>query len=97
MGDVREIVDAEFEVVGGPYRVGDEHRREKGWYFTGQYNASGDPLFMRHPSWWRRRAFIRRWYPLLVIVGIPVAAFATLALLVGLVLAIDLVTAIIPG
>lgn len=54
------ITDAKFEVVGGPYRVGEAHRTRRGWYFTGRYDADGDALFMRHPSWWKRRAIFRR-------------------------------------
>jgi hypothetical protein len=48
------ITDADFEVVRGPYRVGEEHRRHKGWYFIGAYDADGDPLFARKPApYWR--------------------------------------------
>lgn len=57
--DLQKIIDADYEVVGGPYQVGEEHRREKGWYFTGKYNADSDPYFMRHPSWFRRLRFWR--------------------------------------
>lgn len=49
-----QITDAEFRVVRGPYRAGDESPRHKGWYFIGRFNAQGDPLFIRKPKpYWR--------------------------------------------
>lgn len=49
-----QITDAEFQVVRGPYRAGDESPRYKGWYFTGRFNGDGDPLFIRKPvPYWR--------------------------------------------
>lgn len=50
----RAIIEADFEVVGGPYRVGDEHRTEKDWFFTGRYDAEGNPYFIRGRKWWER-------------------------------------------
>lgn len=44
-----KIIDAEFEVVRGPARPGTPHATRKGWYFTGKYDANGDPLFI---VWW---------------------------------------------
>lgn len=80
------ITDADFKVVSGPYRIGEEHRREKGWYFTGHYDAAGDPLFMRHPRWWRRRAMMRQWPKALAFftfVVIPLAMMILSALFPG--------------
>lgn len=73
-----KITDAEFEVVGGPYRVGEQHRKRRGWYFTGRYDAEGEALWMRHPSWWKRRALVRR------MGGIPGLIFAAMMLAAGL-------------
>lgn len=44
-----KIIDAEFEVIEGPYRIGDEHRTRKRWYWTGTYNKRGVPLWYRPP------------------------------------------------
>lgn len=62
MSDRPPILDAEFEVVAGPMRVGDPHRTRKDWYFTGRYNAEGDPYFIRGAGWWRRRRIGRAVY-----------------------------------
>lgn len=44
-----KIIDAEFEVIEGPYRIGDEHRTRKRWYWTGTYSKRGVPLWYRPP------------------------------------------------
>ena len=62
MAEPTKITDAEFEVVSGPLRVGDKHPTRKDWYFTGQYNAEGDPYFIRGAGWWRRRRIGRAVY-----------------------------------
>lgn len=53
-----KIIDAEYEVVDGPYRVGDEHRERKGWYLTDQLDKDGLPVWYKPPgriSRWVRR------------------------------------------
>lgn len=45
-----QIVDADFEVVDGPYRVGDEHRERKGWFLTDKVDKNGDPLWYKPPG-----------------------------------------------
>lgn len=54
-----QVRDADFTVVSGPYRVNEEHRKRRGWFFTGLYDANGDPLFYNRRFFARRR-FIRR-------------------------------------
>lgn len=52
------ITDAEFEVVSGPYRVGDENRVKRGWFLTDRVGKRGEPLWYRPPgkvSKWIRR------------------------------------------
>jgi hypothetical protein len=44
------IIDADYEVVSGPYRFGEEHRSHPGWYFIGRYDAEGWPLFISKPA-----------------------------------------------
>lgn len=44
------ITDAEFEVVDGPYRVGDESREKPGWYLTDKVGRHGEPLWYRPPG-----------------------------------------------
>lgn len=44
-----KIVDAEFEVIEGPYRIGDEHRTRKRWFWTGAFDQHGVPLWYRPP------------------------------------------------
>ena len=66
-----QIIDAEFEVVGGPYRVGDEHRREKGWFFTGRYDAEGWPLFQRAPlPYWKSFRSIGWWFVIIYVAAV---------------------------
>lgn len=60
MGVRPRVIDAEFEVVGGPLRVGDEHPTQKGWYLTDQVDRHGNVLWYKPPStfskWVRRVA-----------------------------------------
>lgn len=62
MGERRRVIDAEFEVVGGPLRVGDEHPIRKGWYLTDQVDRHGNRLWYKPPStfsrWVRRVALV---------------------------------------
>lgn len=44
------VIDAEFEVVDGPYKVGDEHRERRGWYLTNKVNRRGEPLWWKPPG-----------------------------------------------
>lgn len=84
VSDAKQIIDADFDVVGGPYRVGDEHRAERGWYFTGRYNSAGHPYFMRHPNWWRRlerkhqrrRTALTTWHGMVLVFGACALALA---------------------
>lgn len=43
--DARNTIDADFEVVSGPLRIGEEHPKRRGWRFTGRYDKQGHPLF----------------------------------------------------
>lgn len=52
---MQKVIDAEFEVVGGPLRVGDEHPTVKGWYWTGRYDRKGVGL------WYKPPGLISRW------------------------------------
>lgn len=52
------VTDAEFEVVSGPFRVGDEHPTQKGWYYTDKIGRHGERLWYKPPgpiSRWVRR------------------------------------------
>lgn len=51
----RGYIDADFEVVSGPFRVGDEHPTQKGWFFTDKVGRRGEPL------WYRPPGFVSRW------------------------------------
>lgn len=57
-----KIIDADFEVVSGPLRVGDEHPIRKGWYLTDKVGRQGEPLWYQPPStfskWVRRSAWV---------------------------------------
>ena len=44
-----EVIDADFEVVSGPLRVGDEHPTQKGWFLTDQVDRRGRPLWYKPP------------------------------------------------
>lgn len=44
------ITDAEYEVVDGPYRVGDENREKRGWYLTDRIGKRGEQLWYRPPG-----------------------------------------------
>jgi hypothetical protein len=61
--DLQKIIDADYEVVGS-YRIGEEHRTEKGWYFTGKYDHAGHPYFRKHRLWFEARAFL--WLALMI-------------------------------
>lgn len=54
-----QATEVDFTVVSGPYRAHEEHRERKGWFFTGHYDASGDPLFYDRKFFARRR-LVRR-------------------------------------
>lgn len=52
------VIDAEFAVVSGPFRVGDEHPTQKGWYYTDKIGRNGERLWYKPPgpfSRWVRR------------------------------------------
>lgn len=60
-----KVIDAEFDVVDGPYRVGDEHRERRGWFLTDKIGKHGEPLWYKPPSrvWvWIRRACYAIWF-----------------------------------
>lgn len=70
------VIDADFEVVSGPYRVGDEHPTERGWYFTDKVDRRGNPLWYRPPSGvsrWVRRVALTLF--LLMMAGAIVSVF----------------------
>lgn len=55
---MEKVVDAEFEYVAGPMRVGDEHPTRRGWFYTGRRNRKGVLLWYKPPgqiSRWIRR------------------------------------------
>lgn len=75
-----KIIDAEFEVVDGPYRVGDEHRTRKGWYLTDRLDRHGNPLWYKPPGvfskWLRRIGYVLWLGPILLgVAGMVVAEF----------------------
>lgn len=84
----QRIIDVQHEPVGCGYRIGEEHRTEKGWYFTGKYDHDGNPYFMRHPSWFRRLYFWRR---------LPIWIAYALLIVVAVFVVVALVTATISG
>ena len=74
----KPIIDADFEVVSGPYRVGDEHRKRRGWYWTGRYDKNGVPLWYRPPArYWR---WLRPALLALLYLGIPFLALGVPAI-----------------
>jgi hypothetical protein len=44
-----KTIDADFEIVSGPYRVGDRHPRKRRWRYTGHHGADGVVLWYRPP------------------------------------------------
>lgn len=54
----QDYTDAEFEVIKGEYRTGEESRTRPGWYYTGRRDARGNQLWYRPPLLQRR--FFRR-------------------------------------
>jgi len=62
MAGQHKIIDADFEVVSGPLRVGDEHPIRKGWYLTDKVGRKGEVLWYKPPStfskWVRRMAWV---------------------------------------
>lgn len=44
-----KIIDADFEIISGPYRVGDPHPTKRRWQWTGRYDRKGRPLWYRPP------------------------------------------------
>jgi hypothetical protein len=69
------ITDADFEVVDGPYRVGDENREKRGWYLTDKIGKRGEALWYRPPgliSKWIRRIGLTV-YASIFIFGIAIA------------------------
>lgn len=52
----RPYIDAKFEVIDGPYRIGDRHRSPqlKSWRYTGHRDRFGVPVWYRPPVISRR-------------------------------------------
>lgn len=71
MSDKPLITDAEFEVIKGPYRIGEEHRKRKRWYWTGTFDAKGVPLWYRPPCF-------NKWQFALVCIGSAFAAWVAM-------------------
>lgn len=66
----KSYVDAEFEVVSGPLRVGDEHPIRKGWYLTDKIGRKGEVLWYKPPSTfskWVRRVALATYFGLMAI------------------------------
>jgi hypothetical protein len=61
-----KVIDADFELVSGPFREGDEHPDKPGWYWTGRKNAQGEWLWYKppHPAW--------RWLLYAIFPGLPI-------------------------
>jgi hypothetical protein len=55
----------EHEVIGRRYRIGEEHPKFKGWYFSGAYTHEGRALWSRPPSrlqrWLRYAGWALAW------------------------------------
>lgn len=52
-------------MIDGPYRVGDEHRKLRGWYLTDRVGKRGEPLWYKppHRAWKRiRRLCYAIWF-----------------------------------
>lgn len=67
---MRKVIDADYEVISGPLRVGDEHPTRKGWYLTDQVGADGNALWFKPPgpfSRWIRRIAIFIWIAAVVL------------------------------
>jgi hypothetical protein len=67
---MRKVVDADYEYVAGPMRVGDEHPSHPGWQYTGQRDRKGNLLWYKPPgaiSRWIRRVAIGMWLALMVL------------------------------
>lgn len=71
------ITDAEFEVIEGPYRIGDEHRKRKRWFWTGTFDRKGVPL------WYRPPRFNKWQFALVWIAGLTAAFVIVVALMVA--------------
>lgn len=85
----RKIIDAEFEVVRGPPKIGERHPTRRGWYFTGDYDPYGTPLFK---AWWLvafERVFAAVTLGVVVLTAIPLVGFVLL-LIVAVVIGIGL-------
>jgi hypothetical protein len=73
-----KVIDADFELVSGPLRAGDEHPVRKGWYLTDRLDRFGNQLWYKPPgpiSRWIRRIGIILWG--LLILGGIVATLAS--------------------
>lgn len=70
-GGRQKPIDADFEVIGGPYRVGDEHRVHKRWFFTGHYDERGVPLWYRPPRFTAWQIILIAAF---VLLGVPLIA-----------------------
>ena len=71
-------IDAEFEVVSGPLRAGDEHPIRKGWYLTDKLDRKGNALWYKPPgtiSKWIRRIGIGVYLGLMGIGMLAVALY----------------------
>lgn len=87
MGREKSFIDADFEVVSGPYRVGEEHRRRKGWYFTGHFDRHGDPIWYKPPPLISRIAahIYRGMFVAIVVVVVTSMVYAGLKALFGVI------------
>ncbi|MDZ4052412.1 MAG: hypothetical protein U1A07_19135 [Phenylobacterium sp.] len=83
MKPLQKIIDAEFEVVRGPPKIGEAHPSRPGWYFTGNFDAEGHPLFK---AWWLRafdNVFAASTLTIAVLAAIPLIALILLVLIGG--------------
>ena len=72
-----KITDAEFEVLDGPMRPGDEHPTRKGWFLTERLDRRGNPLWYKPPAryWrWLRPALLVVWLAF-ILVGLIATQF----------------------
>lgn len=77
MGKKPPVTDADFEVVDGPYRVGDENRDRRGWFLTEKTGRNGEALWYKPPG--KISKFIRN-AGLTVYIGCIVLGFVVMVI-----------------
>lgn len=65
-----KVIDADFDYVAGPMRVGDEHPTRRGWLYTGRHDRRGVLLWYKPPgrfSWWVRRIALTIYWSMMAV------------------------------